>query len=115
LLSKAYLSGLKTKRQLKWILTDKHRIKEQKKLTEKRDINVPIDDNNVPEIPAPEYDIVVPEQVVNEVIDEQEHSEALEALKPNYEVEELKLRLDTTQDSLDQVREKNNLRKSIDN
>lgn len=61
------------------------------------------EDNNVPQIPAPDYDIVVPEQVVNEVIGEQEHSEANEALKPNYEVEELKLRLDTTQANLDQA------------
>jgi hypothetical protein len=38
------------------------------------------EDNNVPEIPAPDYNIVVPEQVVNEVIDEKEHSEAIEAL-----------------------------------
>ena len=61
------------------------------------------EDNNVPQIPAPDYNIVVPEQVVNEVIGEQEHSEANEALKPNYEVEELKLRLDTTQANLDQA------------
>jgi hypothetical protein len=46
---------------------------------------------------------VIPAQVVDEVINEQEHSEALEALKPNYEVEELKLRLDTTQTNLDQA------------
>lgn len=43
---------------------------------------------------------MIPAEVVDEVINEQEHSEAIEALKPNYEVEELKLRLDTTQDSL---------------
>lgn len=102
LLLKMYLSGLKTKRQLKWILYEKPRIKEQKKLTEKLAINGQNDDNNVPEIPAPD-NIVIPAEVVDEVINEQEHSEAIEALKPNYEVEELKLRLDTTQANLDQV------------
>ena len=55
LLLKKFLSGLKTKRQLKWMLTDKPRIREQKKLMEKRDINVPIDENNVPDIPTPNY------------------------------------------------------------
>jgi gamma-glutamyl:cysteine ligase YbdK (ATP-grasp superfamily) len=38
LLLRMYLSGAKTKRQLKWILTDKPRIKEQKKLMENGDI-----------------------------------------------------------------------------
>lgn len=102
LLLKMYLSGLKTKRQLKWILYEKPRIKEQKKLTDKPAINGQNDYNNVPDIPAPD-NIVIPAQVVDEVINEQEHSEALEALKPNYEVEELKLRLDTTQTNLDQA------------
>jgi hypothetical protein len=104
LLLRMYLSEIKTKRQLKWILTDKPRIKEQKKLTDKRDINVPIDDNNVPSIPAPDYSIVVPDQVIDEVINEQEQFEAIEALRPNYEVEELKLKVDTLQDNLDQER-----------
>jgi hypothetical protein len=94
LLLRMYLSEIKTKRQLKWILTDKPRIKEQKKLTDKRDINVP----------APDYSIVVPDQVIDEVINEQEQPEAIEALRPNYEVEELKLKVDTLQDNLDQER-----------
>ena len=109
LLLKKFLSGLKTKRQLKWMLTDKPRIREQKKLMEKRDINVPIDENNVPEIPVPGYDSVVPEQVIDIVAQEQEQqqvqeqrSEVFEKQKPNYEVEQLKLQLDTTQANLDQ-------------
>ena len=109
LLLKKLLSGLKTKRQLKWMLTDKPRIREQKKLMEKRDINVPIDENNVPEIPVPGYDSVVPEQVIDIVAQEQEQqqvqeqrSEVFEKQKPNYEVEQLKLQLDTTQANLDQ-------------
>ena|ERR671914_2104095 len=110
LLLKKFLSGLKTKRQLKWMLTDKPRIREQKKLMEKRDINVPIDENNVPEIPVPGHDSVVPEQVIDIVAQEQEQqqqvqeqrSEVFEKQKPNYEVEQLKLQLDTTQANLDQ-------------
>jgi hypothetical protein len=109
LLLTKFLSGLKTKRQLKWMLTDKPRIREQKKLMEKRDINVPIDENNVPEIPVPGYDSVVPEQVIDIVAQEQEQqqvqeqrSEVFKKQKPNYEVEQLKLQLDTTQANLDQ-------------
>jgi hypothetical protein len=47
---------------------------------------------------------VIPAQVIDEVINELEHSETAEALKPNYEVEELKLRVDTLQSDLDQER-----------
>jgi hypothetical protein len=36
LLLRMYLSGVKTKRQLKWIITDKPRIKEQKRIMENR-------------------------------------------------------------------------------
>lgn len=103
LLLKTYLEEGLGKARARYILYEKPRRDEQKKLTEKLATSSKNDDNNVPEIPAPDYDIVVPEQVVNEVIDEQEHSEAIEALKPNYEVEELKLRLDTTQANLDQA------------
>jgi hypothetical protein len=109
LLLKKFLSGLKTKRQLKWMLTDKPRIREQKKLMEKWDINVPIDENNVPAIPVPGYDSVVPEQVIDIVAQEQEQqqvqeqrSEVFKRQKPNYEVEQLKLQLDTAQANLDQ-------------
>jgi capsular polysaccharide biosynthesis protein len=48
--------------------------------------------------------LINPARVIDEVINELEQSETAEALKPNYEVEELKLRLDTTQDSLYQER-----------
>ncbi|HEX5976009.1 MAG TPA: hypothetical protein VFY68_01965 [Nitrososphaeraceae archaeon] len=99
LLLKMYLSGLKTKRQLKWILYEKPRLEKQKKLTDNKAKIGENDYNNVPEIPAPD-NIVIPAQVIDEVINELEQSETAEALKPNYEVEELKLRLDTTQDSL---------------
>ena len=97
------MSGLKTKRQLKWILYEKPRLEKQKKLTDNKAKIGENDYNNVPEIPAPD-NIVIPAQVIDEVINELEQSETAEALKPNYEVEELKLRLDSTQDSLYQER-----------
>lgn len=57
-----------------------------------------------------DYKVVVPDQVLEEEtkrLEQQEDAEpvneALEALKPNYEIENLKLQLDTTQSNLDQA------------
>jgi hypothetical protein len=102
LLLKTYLEKGLGKARARYILYEKPRLEKQKKLTDNNAKIGKNDYNNVPEIPAPD-NIVIPAEVVDEVINEQEHSEAIEALKPNYEVEELKLRLDTTQANLDQV------------
>ncbi len=100
LLLKTYLERGLGKAKARYILYEKPRREEHKKLTDKLATSSKIDYNNVPEIPAPDYNIVVPDQVVNEVISEQEQTEAF---KPNYEVEELKLRIDTLQDNFDQA------------
>lgn len=52
LLLRMYLTGLKTKRQLKYILVDRPRIREQKKLADKQDKIVQNVYNNVPENPS---------------------------------------------------------------
>jgi hypothetical protein len=88
----------------RYILHDKPRREKQKSLTDNLATNRQNDYNNLPEIPAPDYNIVVPDQVIDEVIQEQKQEEA------NYEVEELRLRLDTTQANLDQaIADKKNL------
>ena len=102
LLLKTYLEKALGKTKARNILYWKPRREAQKRLTDKTVTDHKNEDNNVPEIPAPD-NIVIPAEVVDEVLDEQEHSEAIEALKPNYEVEGLKLRLDTTQANHDQA------------
>jgi hypothetical protein len=47
----------------KYILCDKSRRKKQNSLTKNLGTSPQIDDNNVPKIPAPDYNIVVPDQV----------------------------------------------------
>ena len=64
LLIRSYLNEFLNKRQIKYILKDRLRIKEQKKLTDKQDNSGQIDDKNVPYIPAK---VVVPDQVIDEV------------------------------------------------
>jgi DNA repair exonuclease SbcCD ATPase subunit len=98
LLLRMYLSGVKTKRQLKWILTDKPRIKEQKKLMENRDINVQIEDNNVPDIPRPDYKIVIPDQVI-----EQELEQLTEEYKPNYTFEDLRSQIENYKSRIEEL------------
>jgi hypothetical protein len=46
----------------KYILRDKSRRKKQNSLTKNLGTSPQIDDNNVPKIPAPDYNIVVPDQ-----------------------------------------------------
>ena len=98
LLLRMYLSGVKKKRQLKWILTDKPRIKEQKKLMENRDINVQIEDNNVPDLPPPDYKIVIPDQVI-----EQELEQLTEEYKPDYTLEDLRSQIENYKSRIEEL------------
>jgi FtsZ-binding cell division protein ZapB len=83
----------------RYILHDKPRREKQKSLTDNLATNRQNDYNNLPNIPAPDYNIVVPDQVVDEVINEQEPKQE----ESDYEVEELKQRIDTLQNNLDQA------------
>lgn len=73
--------------------------------------NMPIEKPEPETVSIPtDYKVVVPDQVLEEEtkrLEQQEDAEpvneALEALKPNYEIENLKLQLDTTQSNLDQA------------
>jgi hypothetical protein len=103
LLLKTYLEKGLGKAKARYILYEKPRLEKQKKLTDNNAKIGENDYNNVPEISAPDYNIVFPDHVIEEVIQEQKQ-EQVQAQKPNHEVEELRLRLDTTQANLDQER-----------
>lgn len=98
LLLRMYLSGVKTKRQLKWIITDKTRIKEQKRIMENRDINVPIEDNNVPDILPSDYKIVIPDEVI-----EQELEQLTEEYKPDYALEDLRSQIENYRSQIEEL------------
>ena len=121
LLIKSYLGKEgKTRRQLKWLLYEKPRIKEGKKLTEKLASTGQGTNMSMAEEPETEtvniptdYNVVVSEQVLEkeakQLQQEQPESEpvneALEeqGVKPNYEVENLKLQLKNMKANLDQA------------
>jgi hypothetical protein len=103
LLLKTYLEKGLGKAKARYILYEKPRLEKQKKLTDNNAKIGENDYNNVPEISAPDYNIVFPDHVIEEVIQEQKQ-EQVQVQKPNHEVEELRLRLDTTQANLDQER-----------
>jgi hypothetical protein len=66
-----------------------------------------IDDNNVPKIPAPDYNIVFPDQVFDKATQEQKKEpspfEEFKQQEPDYGTEELKLQLENTRSNLDQT------------
>ncbi|HZA68476.1 MAG TPA: hypothetical protein VE548_02170 [Nitrososphaeraceae archaeon] len=114
LLIRMYLSEVRqlSKRQIKYLLTDKPRIKKQKSLIENRDNFVPED---VPEIPAPDYKIVVPDQVIEEVItshqpqqqqqeqQQQRQQQEQEECKPDYALENLRSQIESYKSQIEEL------------
>jgi hypothetical protein len=119
LLIKCYFGkDSKTKRQLKWLLYEKPRMKEQKKLTEKlastgQSTNMSMEEEQKEKISIPtDYKVVVSEQVLEEETKELEQqeqegnepiNEVLEELKPNHanhNIENLKIQLDNSNNKI---------------
>jgi hypothetical protein len=116
LLLKQYLVDFLTKDQIKYLLHDKGRREEQKKLTKKRgtsplDANMSMKQEQEEKISIPtDYKIVIPAQILEEETKQLEQesesepvNEVSEEIKPNYEIENLKMKLDNTQSSLEQA------------
>jgi hypothetical protein len=104
LLIRNYLSGIrKTKRQIKYILYDKPRIKEQKKLIKKKDNFVSDADMSEGTITLPTELKILP-QDLEEITQEQQKQEdnelepspyeELKTQEPDYAIEDLKIQLD---------------------
>jgi hypothetical protein len=107
LLLKPYLDRGMGRDRAKYILCDKSRRKKQNSLTKNLGTSPQIDDNNVPKIPAPDYNIVVPDQVFDKATQEQKKEpspfEEFKQQEPDYGTEELKLQLENTRSNLDQT------------
>jgi hypothetical protein len=104
------LSGFLEKRQIRWILDEKPRRLEQKKLSKKlatsgTDANMSMTEPEPETVSIPtDYEVVVPDQDLEEETKQLEQQEQLESepvnevleekIKPNYEVEDFKLQLD---------------------
>jgi hypothetical protein len=107
LLLKPYLDRGMGRDRAKYILRDKGRRKKQNSLTKNLGTSPQIDDNNVPKIPAPDYNIVVPDQVFDKATQEQKKEpspfEEFKQQEPDYGTEELKLQLENTRSNLNQT------------
>jgi hypothetical protein len=94
LLLKTYLEKGLGMDRAKYILHGRDRIAKQKSLTNNLGKNTKNDYNNVPEIPAPDYKVIVPDQVIDEAIAQQEQeqeSPQQQEYKPDYALEDFKI------------------------
>jgi hypothetical protein len=71
LLIRSYFKDFLSKNRLSYILYKQPRRKAQKNLIDKVGTSPQIDDNNVPQIASADYKVVIPDQVLDEVIQEQ--------------------------------------------
>jgi hypothetical protein len=92
LLIRSYFKDVLSKNQLSYILYQKPRRKAQKNLIDKVGTSPQIDDNNVPQLAAPDYKEVIPDQVLDEVTQEQQ-TENIDNYKPDYALEDLRAQL----------------------
>ena len=92
LLIRSYFKDVLSKNQLRYILYQKPRRKAQKNLIDKVGTSPQIDDNNVPQLAAPDYKEVIPDQVLDEVTQEQQ-TENIDNYKPDYALEDLRAQL----------------------
>jgi hypothetical protein len=92
LLIRSYFKDFLSKNRLSYILYKQPRRKAQKNLIDKVGTSPQIDDNNVPQIASPDYKLVIPDQVLDEVIQEQQ-TENFDNYKPDYVLEDLRAQL----------------------
>lgn len=93
LLIKSYLKEFSSKRRIKYLLSERPKLL-HKKLTDKTANIGQVE--KIPEIPSPDYAIVVPDQVLDEVIQEQQKlqdTQTSELNKYDYALEDLQAQL----------------------
>lgn len=95
LLIRSYLKDFLSKDQLRYILYRKPRREAQKNLIDKVATSPQIDDNNVPQIAAPDYKVVIPDQVLDEVTQEKQ-TENFDNYKQDNALEDLRVQLNNT-------------------
>jgi len=95
LLIRSYLKDFLSKDQLRYILYQKPRREAQKNLIDKVATSPQIDDNNVPQIAAPDYKVVIPDQVLDEVTQEKQ-TENFDNYKQDNALEDLRVQLNNT-------------------
>lgn len=95
LLIRSNLKDFLSKDQIRHVLYQKPRREAQKNLIDKVATSPQIDDNNVPQIAAPDYKVVIPDQVLDEVTQEKQ-TENFDNYKQDNAYEDLRVQLNIT-------------------
>ena len=99
LLIKNYLKELLNGNQIKYILYDKARRAKQKSLT--KDLGRSPQHDNIPSIPAPDYKIVVPDQVIEE--EQEQLTQQQQEYKPEYALEDLRSQVESYKSQIEEL------------
>jgi hypothetical protein len=91
LLIKNYLKEFLSRNQIKYILYDKARRAKQNSLT--KNLGTSPQHDNIPSIPAPDYKIVVPDQVIEE--EQEQLTQQQQEYKPEYALEDLRSQVES--------------------
>jgi hypothetical protein len=99
LLIKSYLKEFLNRDQIKYILYDKARRAKQKSLT--KDLGRSPQHDNIPSIPAPDYKIVVPDQVIEE--EQEQLTQQQQEYKPEYALEDLRSQVESYKSQIEEL------------
>jgi hypothetical protein len=99
LLIKNYLKEFLNRDQIKYILYDKARRAKQKSLT--KDLGRSPQHDNIPSIPAPDYKIVVPDQVIEE--EQEQSTQQQQEYKPEYALEDLRSQVESYKSQIEEL------------
>ena len=99
LLIKNYLKELLNRNQIKYILYDKARRARQKSLT--KNLGTSPQHDNIPSIPAPDYKIVIPDQVIEE--EQEQLTQQQQEYKPEYALEDLRSQVESYKSQIEEL------------
>ena len=99
LLIKNYLKELLNRNQIKYILYDKARRARQKSLT--KNLGTSPQHDNIPSIPAPDYKIVIPDQVIEE--EQEQLTQQQQEYKPEYASEDLRSQVESYKSQIEEL------------
>jgi DNA polymerase III alpha subunit (gram-positive type) len=99
LLIKNYLKEFRNRNQIKYILYDKARRAKQNSLT--KNLGTSPQHDNIPSIPAPDYKIVVPDQVIEE--EQEQLTKQQQEYKPEYALEDLRSQVESYKSQIEEL------------
>ena len=99
LLIKNYLKDFLNRDQIKYILYDKARRAKQNSLT--KNLGTSPQHDNIPSVPAPDYKIVIPHQVIEG--EQEQLTQQQQEYKPEYALENLRLQVESYKSQIEEL------------